>query len=82
MRCAYCPLYSYYESEDGCYANCGLFGDGWDNRLQYEDKHGTTIGCYVEKCYIVIVAKEYDEYIETMAEGMAEMLKKETEEKL
>ena len=61
MRCANCPLFERYESEDGCYENCGLFGDGWDNPLQYDDKEGTTIGCYVEKCFIVKTAKRYDE---------------------
>lgn len=67
MRCAYCPLFARYESEDDCYEVCGLFGDGWDNRFQYEDKEGTTIGCYIEKCYITKRAKEIDEQISKMA---------------
>lgn len=60
MRCSNCPLFESYSSEDGSYANCGLFGDDWENRFQYEDKDGTTIGCYIEKCYITKKAKEAD----------------------
>ena len=34
--------------------------------FQYEDKEGTTIGCYIEKCFIMKRAKEadarFDEY--------------------
>ena len=71
MRCAHCPLFDRYESEDGSYEVCGLFGDEWNDRFQYEDKEGTTIGCYVEKCYITKRAKEADEHIETMANYLA-----------
>lgn len=67
MRCAKCPLYAVYESEDECYEVCGMFGDGWDDRLQYEDKDGTTIGCYVEKAYILNRAKQIDEQTEMMS---------------
>lgn len=62
MRCSNCPLFECYSSENGEYANCGLFGDDWENRFQYEDKDGTTIGCYIEKCYITKIAKESDRY--------------------
>lgn len=57
MRCRHCPLYQYFESEEESYSNCGLFGDDWQNRLQYTDHNGDVVGCYVEKCFIEKYAK-------------------------
>lgn len=67
MKCANCPLYTRYESEDDCYEVCGLFGDDWTHRFQYEDKEGTTVGCYIEKCYIVKKAKQIEERMDKVA---------------
>jgi hypothetical protein len=55
---------------------CGLFGDDWENKLQYEDKHGTTIGCYVERCFIERFAKERDKDFSDMVDKMEEDIKK------
>jgi hypothetical protein len=50
--------------------------------LQYEDKGGTTIGCYVERCYIEKFAKQRDEEFARMAESMARDIKERDEEPL
>lgn len=55
---------------------CGLFGDDWSNKLQYEDKHGTTIGCYVERCFIERFAKQRDKEFSDMVDQMEEDIKK------
>ena len=46
---------------------CGIFGDAWDNPLQYEDKIGNIVGCYVDRHYIEKADQRYDEYLEQQA---------------
>ena len=74
MKCYKCPLFGGITGEEVC----GLFGDDWSNKLQYEDKHGTTIGCYVERCFIERFAKRRDEEFEDMVEKMEEDIKNGT----
>lgn len=52
MKCNICPLFNCAHSEAGESESCILFGDAWDSPFQYEDKHGTIVGCYIEKAYI------------------------------
>lgn len=74
MKCVKCPLFSSWNNENDKGEDCGLFGDGWDNPLQYEDKNGTIIGCYVDSNYIKRRNKEYCEYLRQMAEDCLELL--------
>lgn len=67
MRCAKCPLYSSWSNESDSGENCGLFGDSWDNALQYEDDVGNIQGCYVDRHFIEKIEKAHDEYIAKMA---------------
>ena len=60
MKCAKCPLFHSWNNESDRGESCGLFGDGWDNDLQYEDAAGCTIGCYVDRHYI----EKVDRYME------------------
>ena len=71
MKCHKCPLF------DGLTGSevCGLFGDSWDNKLQYEDKEGTTVGCYVERCFIEQYAKQRDKEFIEMVEAMEKDIK-------
>lgn len=62
MICNNCPLFECWNNENGSGASCAIFGDDWENRFQYEDKHGTTIGCYIEKAYINKVEKKIEEH--------------------
>lgn len=64
MKCARCPLYSYWSNESDSGEACGLFGDAWDNSLQYEDKEGNVIGCYVDRHFIEKAEAEYDRELE------------------
>ena len=68
MKCAKCPLFSCWNNESDKGESCGLFGDGWDNPLQYEDKDGTIVGCYVDRHYIEEVDSQYTEHLEKMAD--------------
>ena len=72
MKCYKCPLFGDITGEEVC----GLFGDDWENKLQYEDKHGTTIGCYVERCFIERFAKQRDKEFSDMVAKMEEDIKK------
>ena len=74
MKCYKCPLFGDITGEEVC----GLFGADWSNKLQYEDKHGTTIGCYVERCFIERFAKRRDEEFTDMVEAMEEDIKNGT----
>jgi len=40
VKCAKCPLFTSWNNESDRGESCGLFGDSWDNVLQYEDKEG------------------------------------------
>lgn len=80
MKCEKCPLYSWWNNENDKGESCGLFGDSWDNPLQYEDKEGTTIGCYVDRHYIEKADERYMECLSIMADGINEMIEKERSE--
>ena len=71
MKCYKCPLFGDITGEEVC----GLFGDDWENNLQYEDKHGTTIGCYVERCFIERFAKQRDKDFSDMVDQMEQDIK-------
>lgn len=71
MRCNICPLFECWNNENDSGEACAIFGDAWDSRFQYEDKHGTIIGCYIEKAYINKVEKEIEEHYDKMAEDFA-----------
>lgn len=64
MKCANCPLYSSWNNESDSGEACGLFGDAWDNALQYEDRCGNVIGCYVDRHFIEKRDAEYDRELE------------------
>lgn len=64
MKCANCPLYSYWNNESDKGENCGLFGDSWDSPFQYEDKDGAIVGCYIDRHYIEQTDKRYLEHLE------------------
>ena len=74
MKCAKCPLFSSWDNESDKGEACGLFGDGWDNQLQYENKDGTIVGCYVDRHYIMQHDKEYCEYLERITNDYLEWL--------
>lgn len=61
MKCNICPLFNYSCGENGESESGSLFGDAWDSPFQYEDKHGTVIGCYIEKAYLKKVERQIDE---------------------
>lgn len=67
MRCSKCPMYHYWNNESDKGEACAIFGDGWDSPFQYEDKEGTTVGCYLDKHYIDKADAERDEYYASMA---------------
>ena len=74
MKCCRCPLYQYWSNESDRGESCAIFGDGWDSPFQYEDKEGTTIGCYLDRHFIEKADAERDEYYASMAESMAQDL--------
>lgn len=76
MKCANCPLFTSWNNESSRGESCGLFGDGWDHPFQYEDKEGTTIGCYVDRHYIENVADAFEKHLE---EEVTAWLEKEDE---
>ena len=49
MKCVRCPLYHEWNNESDKGEACAIFGDGWDSPFQYEDKEGTTVGCYLDR---------------------------------
>lgn len=76
MRCANCPLFESWSTENDRGEACGLFGDSWDNAFQYEDKEGTTIGCYIDRHYIEKRDAEYERELISRVESF---LKQEAE---
>lgn len=72
MKCNICPLFESWNNENDSGANCGIFGDDWGNRFQYEDKDGTIIGCYIEKAYINKIDKAREEHYEAMVKSFLE----------
>lgn len=79
MKCNICPLSNYSCGEDGKSESCGLFGDTWDSPFQYEDKHGTVIGCYIEKAYIKKVDKQIDDAHKEMYQAYVDGIDPEEE---
>ena len=63
MRCAGCPLFTSWNNESDRGEACRLFGDAWDNQLQYEDKEGTIVGCYVDRHFIEKTDEKYQEHL-------------------
>ena len=64
MKCNVCPLFSRWSNESDRGESCGLFGDGWDSKFQYENKTGDVVGCYVDRHLIDKIAaaeRENDE---------------------
>lgn len=80
MRCYNCPLFESWNNENGSGENCGIFGDDWGNRFQYEDKHGAVIGCYIEKAYINRVEKEIEDAHQRYIDAFLEEESKRREE--
>lgn len=76
MKCAKCPLFKSWSNESDRGESCGLFGDAWDNDLQYEDGAGCIVGCFVDRHYIEKVNKRYMEYIEQEAAAYEEWIEK------
>ena len=70
MKCVRCPLYHCWSNESDSGEACAIFGDGWDSPFQYEDKDGTTVGCYLDRHFIEKADAERDEYYAAMAESM------------
>lgn len=60
MKCNKCQLYTSWNNESDSGEACGLLGDRWDSPLQYEDKHGAVVGCYIDKHLIEKREKEYE----------------------
>ena len=77
MKCAKCPLYRSWSNESDSGESCGIFGDGWDNCLQYEDALGNIVGCYVDHHFIKLVEREYEEYLQEEADSIEEWMLKE-----
>lgn len=63
MKCANCPLFSWWNNENGKGESCGLFGDSWDSRFLQYTGEGEITGCYIEKAYIDKVDKRIEEYL-------------------
>lgn len=74
MKCVKCPLFSSWNNESDSGESCGLFGDSWDNSLQYEDKEGNIQGCYVGRHYIEKVDRDYLELLEKESTSYAEWM--------
>lgn len=79
MKCNKCPLFSSWNTENDRGESCGLFGDGWDNRLQYEDKDGAIQGCYVDRHYIEKTDREYVEHLEKEAAYYEELMRRDND---
>ena len=67
MQCARCPLFSSWNNESDKGEACGLFGDGWDNAFQYEDREGNIVGCYIDRHFIEKVDRDFVEHLEREA---------------
>ncbi len=64
MKCNRCPLYSSWNNESDRGEACGLFGDAWDNKFQYEDNLGNIVGCYIDIHFIEKCDAEYERELE------------------
>ena len=73
MKCCRCPLYTFWSNESDRGESCGLFGDAWDSRFQYEDKIGNIEGCYIDPHFIKQAdEKYYSKYLEQCADEWLE----------
>lgn len=72
MRCAKCPLFSSWNNENGSGELCAFFGDDWGHPMQYEDKDGTIVGCYIMPKGV----EEFDKYRDREMERMTEYMVK------
>ena len=71
MKCSKCPLNTYYETENDSVCRCELFGDGWDHPLQYANKSGDIVGCYVMRRGIDAVDRKlYEEFMDIVGESV------------
>ena len=68
MKCANCPLFSWWNNESDKGESCGLFGDSWDSAFQYEDKEGNIVGCYIDRHYIEQTDERYMRHLEECVE--------------
>ena len=68
MKCNKCPMYHSWNNESYKGEECEIFGDGWASPFQYEDKEGTTVGCYLDRHYIEKAEAKRDKYYASMAE--------------
>lgn len=78
MKCNNCPLFTSWNNESDKGESCGLFGDAWDNPLQYEDKNGTIQGCYIDRHYIEKADKRYMDHLEQEASSYEEWISKQS----
>lgn len=81
MKCAKCPLFTSWSNESDRGESCGLFGDAWDNSLQYEDKNGDVVGCYVDRHYIAKADREYIDHLEREGETWIDDWKEANDER-
>ena len=76
MKCSKCPLFHSWNNGFDKGESCGLFGDEWDNDLQYEDGAGCVVGCYVDRHFIEKADRRYLAHIEQEASDYEEWLEK------
>lgn len=79
MKCSNCPLFESWNTESDNGESCGLFGDGWDNAFQYEDKNGAIVGCYIDRHFIEQTERRYLKHLEEETENYLEFLKGENQ---
>lgn len=76
MRCAKCPLFTSWNTENDRGEACGSFGDDCDAPFLYLDKKGNIAGCYIDRHFIEHRAAEYDEEFERRVRYFLEEVKK------
>lgn len=74
MKCSKCPLFHSWNNESDKGESCGLFGDGWDNVLQYEDSAGNIVGCHIERCFIEKTDRQNTERLDEETDMYGEWL--------
>ena len=74
MKCYRCPLFTSWDTESDKGEACGLFGDGWDSPFQYEDTNGAIVGCYVDKHFIEMTERRFEEHLEQEAASLESWL--------
>ena len=76
MKCANCPLFISWNTENDRGEACGIFGDAWDNAFQYEDKNRNVVGCYIDRHFIEKRDAEYEKELERRVEYFLEQEEK------